>query len=87
MKSNLKVNQSSLKCKSVHKSNGQVVAVRNDSTWLNKTFFLKFYTNITHNRPRTYYLQRSATEHSSTCHYISFLHNLLNVLVLIANFF
>jgi hypothetical protein len=28
---------------------------------------------------------RSASEHSSTCHCIRFLHNLLNVLVQIAN--
>jgi hypothetical protein len=35
--------------------------------------------------PRTYQLHRSATEHSSTCHCIRLLHNLLNVLVQIAN--
>jgi hypothetical protein len=33
---------------------------------------------------KSYWLQSSATEHSSTCHYIS-LHNLLIVLVHIAN--
>jgi hypothetical protein len=33
----------------------------------------------------TYYLQRSATECPSTCHFIHCLHNLLNLLVQIAN--
>jgi predicted membrane-bound dolichyl-phosphate-mannose-protein mannosyltransferase len=35
-----------------------------------------------HNRPRTYYLQRSTIEHSSTCH---LLHGFLNVQVHFAN--
>jgi hypothetical protein len=34
---------------------------------------------------QTYQLQMSITEHSSTCYFIRWLHNLLNVLVQIAN--
>jgi hypothetical protein len=42
-------------------------------------------TSKRHKRPWTYSLQKSASEHSSTCHCIHLLHNLLNVLVQIAN--
>jgi hypothetical protein len=41
--------------------------------------------SIYHNRLRTYYLQRSATERPSACCFIRCLRNLLNVLVQIAN--
>jgi hypothetical protein len=38
-----------------------------------------------HNRIRTCYLAESASEHFSTCHKHKFLHNMVNVLVQIAN--
>jgi hypothetical protein len=49
-----------------------------------KVQFVSFIPK-SHKRPWTYYLQRSATEHSSTCYLHVFLLNLLNVLVQIAN--
>jgi hypothetical protein len=54
--------------------------------WL-QTFYKMWSHNIPkrHKRPWSHQLQRSATEHSSTCHCIRFLLNLLNVLVQIAN--
>jgi hypothetical protein len=50
--------------------------------------FKVYFGNLipkSHNKLWTYYLQRSATEHWSTCQCIRCLHNLLNVLVQIAN--
>jgi hypothetical protein len=49
-----------------------------------KVWFVSFVPK-SHKRIRTCYLQRSTTEHPSTCHCIRCLHNLLNVLAQIAN--
>jgi hypothetical protein len=64
-----------------------------DSATESKKFLLLWYEgnkfiytfSKSHTRLRTYYLQRSATEHPSTCYFICCLHNLLNVLVQTAN--
>jgi hypothetical protein len=73
-----------------HAATRQQVIVKTPTTWSAYqilSVIIAFVSPIlkSHKRLWTYYLQRSAPEHSSTCHCIHYLHKLLNVLVQIAN--